>query len=201
MKTKKETPGGQAGGIGKSQFDKQDDTKNADQAQEEAEVLADLSALIRERYETALADVSAWNHRVEVWRAKHGPKPIPVKAFKEHPASDMLLLLALGEDCDWIDESAMRGLVSKALASSNRDLRRSIPFMKRATAAMFETATRAANPAGMMARAVFNCGITNMLGMLIELRTATDFYGLEPDKVAGCILVRTADVQEGEGDD
>ncbi|MEL7831520.1 hypothetical protein AAG608_11970, partial [Citromicrobium bathyomarinum] len=85
--------------------------------------------------------------------------------------------------------------------SSNHDLRRSIPFMERATAAMFETATHAANPAGMMARAVFNSGTTNMVRMLIELRTTTDFYGLEPDKVAGCILVRTVDVQEGEGDD
>ncbi|MEL7831519.1 hypothetical protein AAG604_03180, partial [Citromicrobium bathyomarinum] len=117
MKTKKETPGGQAGGIGKSQFDKQDGIENVEQGQEEAEALADLCALIRERRETALADVSAWNRRVETWRAKHGPKPIPVKAFEEHPASDMLLLLALGEDCDWIDESAMRGLASRALAS------------------------------------------------------------------------------------
>jgi len=201
MKTKKETPGGQAGGIGKSQFDNQDNTKYAEEGQEEAEALADLRDHIRERCETAQADVAAWNRRVETWRAKHGPKPIPVKAFDEHPASDMLLHLALGEDCDWIDESAMQGLVSKALASSNRDLRRSIPFMKRATAAMFETATHAANPAGMIARAVFNSGTTNMVRMLIELRTATDFCGLEPDKVAGCILVRTVDVQEGEGDD
>lgn len=198
MTAKGKAPSGETGGMNNCQFDNKNNTLQGDETQPTVDFdLAELRDLIRLGCDAACVDVGKWEARVDKWRAKHGDKPIPVKAFEQHPAADMLLQFLAGEECDWIDHVAVGKTVCEALASSTQDLRKGIAFMERTTAAMFESAAHANDPVSLMAGAVMGSRIANMIKMLIELRTSTDFYGLKPDKVAGCIRVRTTDVQEG----
>jgi len=162
--------------------------------------LAGLHEYLRERSESARADVAEWNARVDLWRSRHGDKPIPPKAFEQHPAAEILASMFI--QAGIVDEAGALQGVANLLSASNEDLRRSIPFLQQCAAQLLDSAGLTADPASSLVKARFYGLSATVAGLLLELRTITseEICGLPVENIPGCIVARTADVVEG-GDD
>lgn len=159
--------------------------------------LAGLHEYLRERSESARAKVAAWNQRVELWRSRHGDKPLPIKAFEQHPAADMIA--GIFEQAGIVDRAGALQGVANVLSASNEDLRKSIPFLQQSAAQLLDSADLTANPASSLVKARFYGLSATVAGLLLELRTTTsdEICGLPVENIPDCILARTADVREG----
>lgn len=157
--------------------------------------LEGLYEYLREPAEKARADVEAWNALVKGW----GDKPLPPKAFEQHPAANMIA--GVFEQVG-IDREAALELTAMALGGSNQELRDQVEKTPQAVADLLDVADLSADPATIYTRVFCLSRMVEACRLLLLLRTSTpkDLAGLPVENVPSCILVRTADVREG-GDD
>lgn len=160
-------------------------------------LLEGLHEDLQERGESARATVAVWNKRVELWRLRHGDKPIPAKAFKDHPAADMIAGM-LEQSGLFTDEGAVDA-GSALLVCSNKELRQVKADALQSAAQLFDVAHLAADPALNYAKARMFCHGARVAGRLLEWRTITseEICDLPVENISICILARTADVREG----
>ncbi|MCL6251118.1 hypothetical protein M3P36_08695 [Altererythrobacter sp. KTW20L] len=174
-------------------------SENHTQAAPEIQGEDDLSGLheyLRERGESARAEVARWNALIEAWRNKHGDKPLQRKAFEKHPAAEMLA--SIFEQSKIVEHEGALHLAAFALAASNEGLRECIDAMPQFAAQLFDVAHLSADPAASYAKGRTWGLMAQVCGLLLELRTATSeqIHGLPVADIPGCILARTADVRE-----
>jgi len=175
--------------------------KNDNFENTEAQVQYDLSEFheyVRERSETARAEVSDWNARVEKWRDLYGDKPLPPSAWEKHPAAAMLA--GIFEHSGLVDHKGALSLAVKLLPGSNYELRRMEIEVPQHVAQLLDYAPHRSNPEKSTAEALMLGRMGIVAGLLVEWRTTEDVCGLPANNVPTCILARTADVREG-GDD
>lgn len=180
-------------------FDEHDNTPNRGKPQDD-DALSGLDEYLREGCETAHADVAKWNAKLDDWHARNGKKPIPLKAFEQHPAAPMLAGIFVRSGI--IDEAGALQGAANALSASNSDLRKSISFLQQFAAQLLDSAELTAEPATSLVKARFYGLSATIAGLLLELRSTAskEICGLPVENIPGCILARTADVREG-GDD
>jgi hypothetical protein len=179
---------------------KRQDTETAPEMQGDEE-LTGLHEYVRERGESARLEVAKWNAQVELWRSRYGDEPIPEKVFEQHPAARMIA--GVFEQSGIVTGYQAVALAAHLLIGSNEDLREMVAKAPNVAAQLLDLADLSANPAVSYSRALLYGQMATASGLLLDLRTTTndEICGLPVENIPGCILVRTADVQEGNASD